>query len=200
MAEKNPELTSSHRHTELTATFVQQTLEMTQRPNRLEGVLRPSTVNRGDEATLKRVAGEKQLGTKPQVRDHKLREQRVRPHIGTLGTGDLLWEDPPRPATHLHADINSVTTQSFHNIRIQLRITFGSVSRTWTQSQQMMFRVASQSQRLDPVTDQPIVILCDPLKIVVMLCFKDFLCSLIDSFSASVLLTSGFHDFSVGFA
>ena len=92
MAEENPELTSSHRHTELTATFVQQTLEMTQRPNRLEGVLRPSTVNHGDEATLKRVAGEKQLGTKPQARDHKPREQRVRPHIGTLGTGDLLWE------------------------------------------------------------------------------------------------------------
>ena len=108
---------------------------------------------------------------------------------------------PPRPAKHLHADINSGTTQSFHNIRIRLRIIFGSVSRTWTQSQEMMFRVASQSQRLDPVTDQPIVILCDPLKILVLLCFKktSYVHS-IDSFSANVLLTSGFHDFSVAFA
>ena len=65
----------------------------------------------------------------------------------------------------------------------------------------MMIRVASQSQRLDPVTDQPIVILCDPLKILAMLCFKktSYVHS-IDSFSANVLLTSGFHDFSVGFA
>lgn len=71
----------------------------------------------------------------------------------------------------------STVTQNYHSIWIQSQIIFRSVSRTYTQSQELVFSIESPSWRLDPGTEQPILGLVDPLKILVMLYFKGFLCS-----------------------